>query len=278
MRLKQKLSLDLIKFLVLVTFASGAAPACAAEADTSFEAQCPLLLAQADSFVHACTLNARVQVRDFEPIGPEVHSAYLGQAALGSHFALGCTLYPNGQIDFLGIYYSVDGANFKFGNTAPLAYIDGDGDIGISRDNHLVNFIPVRLFQTATYSRPGFATSPSNCMPSKLGDGEFQDWAGGSYFAVETHQGNSRFIQVCIDLNCNPSEEYILYREKDDQRIIMTNEFYEYFILNDGAILVKKKSLNEICTYVNRLIRSGESLQINQMDIEEELCSYDPIK
>jgi hypothetical protein len=281
LRLEQKLSRYVLKFLVLLTFAWGAAPACAAEADTSFEAQCPLLLAQADSFAHACLLNAQPFQRDFNGV-PEYHSAYLGPAAPGSHFGLGCTLDSNHQIAFLGVYYTLNPVNFKLANTAPVSAVDFDGNIGVILNGKLVNFIVVRPFQTKIVPLAYYAQGVKNCEKEKLPSGEVEDIQGQTFYVSEKHVGPSILIHGCLafsasrsDDQCLDDGEYldVVKSPSTGRFFVPTGQGYlNYLIESDGGILVRKELLQKYCPIYAQWEASGTLSLTGSVDVIQEVC------
>jgi hypothetical protein len=149
-------------FLLCLGFTFAALSSAAATVDTSFDAQCPILFSQADSFGKACLANAQPFTTYFDG-EPEYHSAYIGFASPGSHFGLGCALNAHHQIAYLGIYYTLNTDDFAQANSATITTVDFDGNIGVRLDGRLVNFIAIRPFETSTIPLPYYAQGAKNC-------------------------------------------------------------------------------------------------------------------
>jgi hypothetical protein len=237
-----------------------------------FAAQCPQLLAQADDFAHECLSGAREQRRFFYPVGPEVHSAYFHPAADGSHFALGCTLNVKHQIEFLGIYYALSGDSFKIANTAPLGYIDFQGDVGIVVDGELINLIAVRQFGTDLIPLRYLSGTVKNCEGAILANGNLKGPRGGWYTLFERRDAKGIWMRDCVESACLPDSEYVEFFGGSDNRIIFHDQFSDYFIESGGGIFVKKAVLLKQCPIYDAMRAKGGHPQTQIENVTGEVC------
>ncbi len=268
---KDNFSTRLVLTFLWVFFALGLS-ANAANIGTSFTAQCPGLLAQADDFARDCLTNAREQRRVFYPVGPEVHSAYFREAAPGSHFALGCTLNVKRQIEFLGVYYALDGNNFKIANTAPLGFIDFQGNAGVVADGDLVNFIAVRQFGTDSIPLRYGVGGAKNCESLGLPEGELRGMTGGSFSASERRDGTSIWIRPCEGGACWPEGKYIEFLGDSDKSVVFHLNYYEFYIESGGGILVRREILQKFCPAYDSMRAKGAHPQADTVNLLGEIC------
>jgi hypothetical protein len=250
---------------------------------TSFTEQCPALFAEADNFAKECLGRARKSVRDFYPASPlagaysgpdrEVHGAYFRPAAPGSHFALGCTLNRKHEINFLGVYYSTNGDNFKIANTAPISFVDFQGNVGLSVGKDRVTLLAVRQFGTDLVPlRYPDGMTVKNCEPSILPDGAVNNMSV-SLRVREYQDGDKTNVNTCIGVTeedlCH-THEYISFFKSNRPNII-GSEMPEFWLIGDGGdFLVEKKIQESSCRNKEKTLASGSPHILN---ILTELCS-----
>jgi hypothetical protein len=218
-------------------------------ADEAFIPQCPAMLPQAESFAQDCLTKARTLSRVFHPGGagvgqPETHSAYFREAPLGSHFALGCTLDWQRRIRFLGIYYSTDGGNFAKANTAPIRFIDFQGNVGLMIDGAPVTFVAIRQFGSENIPRL-YKRAPTNCESARLENGYLAD--GGGQFKVEGDLASDRpTLKVCFQSYCRDNQFKQFFKGPDASMIYHALDL-RVFIGTVGNILVENDFYRRSC-------------------------------
>jgi hypothetical protein len=259
--------------------------------EMSFTKQCPKLLAIADDFAHECLKRARSFSRDFYPESfsggfldapeKEEHAAYFRAVDTGSHFGLGCTLNQDHKINFLGVYYAAKSSSFTKANTAPLSYIDFQGNVGLQVDGKVVNlmalrqfgtdFIPLRYRILGTEYDPSILKDPhvippvKNCESPNRPDGRVNS-PGASYFISESQDHGEHVITICVD---NPnkkdpgcrSSSYIDYFPNKNQQIIDYEQLSALWLIRDGGGLSVSKKQYEIACHAP-----------NDVSIVKEMC------
>ncbi|HUZ46754.1 MAG TPA: hypothetical protein VMW54_08960 [Terriglobia bacterium] len=223
----------------------------------SFTSQCPLFLKQADDFAHECLANARKQTRYWHPdfmIGSpaikETASAYFGKALPGSHFALGCTLASDHTLNVVGIYYSTNSNNFKIANTAPLNFIDFNGNVRVSVDGKVTNFVMLRQLGTDFIPLHFPSGAIKNCEDPRLPDGELR----GQYstgWVTESESHDQLMLKICQGspggINCHTAP-YIDAFPSADHRIIFQGLAFKWIVTSGGDLLINKDYYTRICS------------------------------
>jgi hypothetical protein len=250
----------------------------AATVDTSFDAQCPILFSQADSFGKACLANAQPFTTYFDG-EPEYHSAYIGFASPGSHFGLGCALNAHHQIAYLGIYYTLNTDDLASANSATITTVDFDGNIGVRLDGRLVNFIAIRPFETSTIPLPYYAQGAKNCESPVLSPGETKDNAGKTFFITIRHIGSQVWIRNCLDVptSCLPDQQYLQIENdsKWDGVFVPTiGAWPRYLIEGGGGFLISLPELQKGpgCSYYYSEEKQGHLPSYGSVDPYEQVC------
>jgi hypothetical protein len=262
-----------------------AAAAPAQAGDLSFDAQCPLLLAQADNFAHACLANAQSVTRYFN-YAPETHSAFVGPATPGSHFGLGCTLDDKRNLAFVGVYYTINPDNFRLATSATPAVADFDGNFGIIINGKLLNFIAVRVFETKfiplVYYAVGEQKLVKNCEKDDLPIGMSRDIAGGLYYVQENPRKDGIWVHNCLsfseqrrDDQCEPDYKYIqvVKGQQTKYYYFLTDiGFLDFIIESNGGFLMRERDIIPSCPFYRRIEGSRKLVLGTSIDPFEEVA------
>jgi len=244
-------------------------------ADLSFTGQCPLLLAQADSFAEAC-LGDAAEYKTYFNWDPEVHYAYIGPAAPGSHFGLGCTLNNRHQIAFLGVYYTLDPSAFKAARNASPAYVDFQGNMGFLINNEPVNFFAVRPFLGHFPVQEYYRRNLDNCGELQELGKETPNADGSNFYAHENLENGKLFIRACFSADgCEPDLQFIsLIKDEPSygQKIVYASHFLEYFVLDDGQFLNSIDELKKNCSTFYAPILNPQNLPYPAVSDLREAC------
>lgn len=103
---------------------------------SEFVRLCHSSMEQAPALLVECRQNARPFARDFFPGGrgapvPENHRAWFSVDSAAPHFGFGCVLGAKEEIRFFGIYYFLNGDNFREANSASFVFVDFNGNVGL---------------------------------------------------------------------------------------------------------------------------------------------------
>ena len=277
MRQNNNIIANLLGWMLAAALAMAVPPAYAAGTATDFNTQCPLLLAQAPWFAQVCVANARPWGRVFN-YEPEQHSAYMGPVMPGSNFALGCTLDATHKIDNLGIYYTMNSNNFDHANSAPMGYIDFNGNFGVVANNNLINFIAIRKFRIDPKMASQFYGQNMfpGCDTSNLPKGSVPDPMGYPVYVSTKGNGNSLSIVRCIEIGaCDKETEYseIGQEHQTVSDIVIAGwAGGKFFIEDDGAFLVSSDEMQRYCPNFDSAYSKGRLLSSSGPDIIEEAC------
>ncbi len=261
-------------FLV-VTVVFGLEVPGARAADLSFSGQCPILYAQANQFAQACLVNATEYQRYFNG-DPEVYYAYIGPSSADSHFGLACTLNSQHAISFLGVYFTMDPANFALARGVQPAYVDFDGNIGFVLKEQPVYFFAVRSFKAQFRTITYYPPSSYNCDTTANKAGYVADnWGGGS-FVFERFVKNMILIKACFSTDaCEAELEFIpLINDVSwsDKSFVYASRGLDYFILNDGQLLWNKNELISYCPVFFKPIKDPKNLSYPPVSDLRESC------
>jgi hypothetical protein len=266
-----RLDYVLLKLIAFLIFSLATSPANADAVGDDFFSQCPVLQGQLDKFANICLLNAREQESSFDGES-EVHGAYFGSASPGSHFALGCTLNWKHQIDFIGVYYSVNGNNFALANLSPLAYVDFFGNAGTVVGGKLANFVMIRQFGDASFPPHFQGNIVKNCENSESKTHEIYGTFGGSFSLRRRFVLGKDLITGCIGGACLPEVPYTQFFGTADSPVIYNGQFFTFLIEDDGSLLVANHDLAKYCPTYRENEASGKLSKPSGFDMLREIC------
>jgi hypothetical protein len=245
----------------------------------SFTAQCPKLLKEADDFAKDCLTQAREQVRYFHPAliqggfgagEREVHRVYFKEAKPGSHFSLGCSMNRDPkQIYFLGVYYATKSDNFKVANTAPIRYIDSDGNAGFWVYGNPINLIALRQFDTPGHPLTDWRKDRiKNCENATLPD-EGTKAFGGRFRVTETNN-EGRTLTMCQydghdGYDACEDNQYIDFFPTKNHQVLWRQGGTHGFISSGGDLMAEKDFYQKSCWPV-------EHRKLDTPNIAQEVC------
>jgi hypothetical protein len=267
-----------VAFGVLTSLAVSCAPAAYLHAEgTSFTEQCPVLFSIADEFAHECLEKARFETRYFAPGNfyggfgtpqPVIHGAYFRAVDSGSHFGLGCTLNRDRKLDFVGVYYSTKSSNFAETNTAPIRFIDYNGNVGITVNGEPTTLLLIRQFATHfvpwkykpfdpktdldAVIDPHRLPPIKNCESITLPSDQMGKWyREGGFDAFERPRDDGITIKSCFDITRNDSgcqsSKYLQFLSRDHSQILFQGPAAFWYIRDSGALLMKEEIFNKVC-------------------------------
>lgn len=111
---------------------------CGSATASEFLRLCQTSLAKKELLISECKKNARPFHRTFYPSGrgegvPEDFRVWFSLEQSGDHFGAGCVLWHGDEVRFIGLYFFVNPAAFRSGNSAELTFVDFQGNVGISQ-------------------------------------------------------------------------------------------------------------------------------------------------
>jgi hypothetical protein len=268
----QRSDLAMLFITAMYFFFSIAHLAYADSGGTDLTEVCPVLLSQADAFSRECLSNAFTYERYFDG-SPETHYEYIGPSVPGSHFGLGCTLKSKHEIAFLGIYYTIDGDNFRFSKNAMPGYVDFDGNIGLLLNGKPINFLVVRPFQTETIPLPYYASGIKNCEKQISPDGKIDDIQGGGFYVQESKRNGALWIRGCYTKTaCADDEQYVQIVGGQNHSIVRTSLAFEYYIEDGGGLLYNIATIKKYCPAFKVPIRPNSLLPYPAVSFLREVC------
>jgi hypothetical protein len=111
---------------------------------------CARALPIAEKFASDCRAHARPFRRVFIAGGvelPESLAFYQSPDLRDGHFSLGCTLGSNREIRFIGIIWAPRPETFNIGNSAPFAFVDFNGNVGLRVGDEIQYILRIRSFK-----------------------------------------------------------------------------------------------------------------------------------
>jgi hypothetical protein len=268
----QRSDLAMLFIAAMYFFFSIAHLAYANSGGTDLTEVCPVLLSQADAFSRECLSNASTYEHYFDG-SPETHYEYIGPSVPGSHFGLGCTLNSKHEIAFLGIYYTIDGDNFKLPKNAMPGYVDFDGNIGVLLNGKPINFLVVRPFETKTIPLPYYASGIKNCEKQISPDGKIDDIQGGGFYVQESVRNGALSIRGCYTKTvCADEEQYVQIVGGQDHVIVRTSLAFDYYIEDGGGLLYNIATIKKYCPAFKAPIRPNSPLPYPAVSFLREVC------
>jgi hypothetical protein len=241
-----------------------------ASADDIFIPQCPEMLPGAETFAQECLSNARSFSRVFYPGGhepgePETYSIYFKDASTTSHFALGCTLNRQHKTGFFGIYYSTDGNHFAKANTAPIRFVDAQGNVGLMIDGAPVTLLAVRQFESEDFPLRYPASAPKNCESPLLPNGKTAD--GRGQFTVQGDlTPQSPALKACNSGGACRDYKYTQFFKSGESQIFYHDPSLRIFVGTAGNVFVENEYYEKFCE------RSRHNNSAHTENIVTELC------
>jgi hypothetical protein len=281
----------------------------------SFTEQCPKLLATADDFARECM--AKAQTKTYTPstlltggrVIPQSGTVYFRPTDPQSHFSLGCVLnnHDKHKIDYIGVYYATNGANFAIADTdkAEWRNIDQFGDVGLIAGGEPTNFVFVRPFDTGhlTFSNEILgmpfqlekANRAKNCEPTTFAN---HAMINRFSFIRRVEKDGHTFIESCGGPNCDDSKltaydelvkkthkhyvvadddvlqgpiEYVKFFDANDHELIYGGTYC--YIESSGALLVRNNVLQMDCSGLTHVLRGTHVGYIGIPDLAREVCN-----
>jgi hypothetical protein len=188
-----------------------------------------------------------------------------------------------GKIQYLGVYYTLDSDNFKYANSAPVAFIDFDGNFGVFTNSGLANFIAIRRFSIdPKLADPYYVASKfTTCSkPDNFPKGAIPDAYGYPYYIWKKRLGQEVWITGCdFPGACDPSQAYLEIAKNeaflDDSEIIYTPTMEEagsFYITEIGGALLPAATLKSDCPIYVAAQSHGEDLPFVGPNLIREEC------
>jgi hypothetical protein len=169
------------------------------------------------------------------------------------------------KISFLGIYYSTDGNNFSKANTAPIRFVDTQGNVGLMIDGAPVTLLAVRQFGSEDIPLRYPVSAPKNCESPLLPNGKLAD--GRGQFTVQGDiTPQSPTLKVCSSGGACRDYEYTQFFKSGESQIFYHDRSLRIFIGTAGNVFVENEYYEDFCE------RSRHNNSAHTENIVTELC------